>query len=315
MNKLNCKDSSLAYVFGFLLCQILVTIATVVASVICALNNIEVEVLEQFLKNPWGYLILVSTMNLGLFLVFLFYKKKSKVSIFSKPKPKKILIYIGIAILSFVMLYPIINVVDTWLIKRGVESSEFPYKLNTQGYLISIISLALIPAVFEELLFRGIIFNGLKPYGKTFSIVVSAVMFSVFHMSLNQTLYPVLMGLLFGGIMFKENNILYTMIVHFVCNFTTITLAYFNISFVFSGWVYVAIACILAVAFLTFALIYAIQGNKASKQIKISRNEVYYFAGCLIFMVGFWVITIVSELLWTIKIYLKSDLFILLQYF
>lgn len=57
---------------------------------------------------------------------------------------------------------------------------------------------SLLAPVWEELLFRGYVLRALRPYGKRFSILCSALLFGLFHGNLLQTPYAVLMGLLFG---------------------------------------------------------------------------------------------------------------------
>lgn len=55
------------------------------------------------------------------------------------------------------------------------------------------------PAV-EELVFRGFILKALKPCGKLFAVVVSALMFSLMHGDIQQLLFTFFAGLLFGYI-------------------------------------------------------------------------------------------------------------------
>lgn len=57
---------------------------------------------------------------------------------------------------------------------------------------------SLLAPLWEELLFRGYILRTLRPYGKRFAVLCSAVLFGLFHGNLLQTPYALLMGLLFG---------------------------------------------------------------------------------------------------------------------
>lgn len=50
----------------------------------------------------------------------------------------------------------------------------------------------------EEILFRGFVLRSLRPYGKRFAIVFSALLFAVFHGNLLQLPYAFIMGLLMG---------------------------------------------------------------------------------------------------------------------
>ncbi len=293
MNKVNCKDSALAFLFGFIFCQVCLAIALLFGTAICSSLGMNAnKVTDFFNANCFGYLICSIAMYLGIFLTSWYFKRKKEVKVISKPTLKKVLFYAGITIIVFFALNPIMQVSY-----KIIPAKEFPYKLTTQGYLISIISLAILPAIFEEILFRGIIFNGLKHVGKTFSIVTTAIMFAIFHMSFSQTLYPILLGLLFSVIMYKENNILYTIIAHFISNFLTLTIAYFKIPLAFKHWTYILIAIVLFVSYLTIILYISIKGNKKT-QNKMTREEKTYFCSCNAIMIILWIILSISSILW-----------------
>lgn len=57
---------------------------------------------------------------------------------------------------------------------------------------------ALFAPVAEELLFRGYVLRSLRPYGKRFSILLSALLFAVFHGNILQLPYAFFMGLILG---------------------------------------------------------------------------------------------------------------------
>ncbi len=89
------------------------------------------------------------------------------------------------------------------------------------GLLLFVI--ALMPAVGEELLFRGFIFGGLRSkYSIGISIVVSAIIFGIFHMSLVKLLPTAMLGACFAYITYCTGSIYIGMILHFVNNFVSI---------------------------------------------------------------------------------------------
>lgn len=57
---------------------------------------------------------------------------------------------------------------------------------------------SILAPVSEELIFRGYILRSLRPYGKRFAILGSAVLFGLLHGNLLQTPYTLLMGLVMG---------------------------------------------------------------------------------------------------------------------
>ena len=278
---LTIKDSSVAFLSAFLISQLAIVFVTILAIIICNIAGLGSESYQTFFNTSYGYLILASVMYLVIALVFFFINRKSDNKIISKSSGKKILFYILIAIISFLALYPIITCIDTLLVNLGISLNTLPYELNTSGYLVSLLSVVILPAIVEELLFRGLIFKGLKPYGKVFSISISALIFSLYHISIDQTIYPFLIGLLLGVIMYKENNILYCIVVHFTNNLLSLTLSYLNINLSFNHWTYILIAIILLIAFVSIVLYFTLKGRKEEPKEEITTDGKAYFSICL----------------------------------
>lgn len=285
--KLTVKDSSLAFFVGFLLCQLCVVVVSILITIFSNIFKFDITV---FSNSVSGFLILSLSLYLTMLAVFFFFNKNKDNKITNKIQFSKLGIYVLIALCSFLMLYPIITCFDSLLIKLGIELNTLSYPLTTKNYFISLIPLVLAPAICEELLFRGIIFSGLKNHGKIFSITVSALMFSIYHMSISQTVYPLLMGLLLGVIMWHEQNIYYCIAVHLTNNFLSLTLSYFNISLVFNHWTYILLATILSVIFLTIVLTLTIKNHKHTHH-NLNKQEKFYLFLCLGLMVFIWILS------------------------
>lgn len=100
-------------------------------------------------------------------------------------------------------------------------SSEFLWFVELkQPYQIIIyfISYAIIPALVEELLFRGTVCRSLTVYGKGTAIVISAVLFALMHTNIEQMLYTFVAGLFFGWLYVETKSILAPVLLHFVNN-------------------------------------------------------------------------------------------------
>jgi len=76
---------------------------------------------------------------------------------------------------------------------------------------------SILGPVWEELLFRGYILRTLRPFGKRFAILGSALLFGVFHGNLLQTPYAVLVGLLLGYIT-VEYSLVWSVLLHMFNN-------------------------------------------------------------------------------------------------
>ena len=55
-----------------------------------------------------------------------------------------------------------------------------------------------IGPIAEEIVYRGFVMNILKPYGKHFAIVCSAIIFGIMHANIHQIFFAILVGLVLG---------------------------------------------------------------------------------------------------------------------
>lgn len=89
-------------------------------------------------------------------------------------------------------------------------------------FIVNLLMIAVLPAVFEEIAYRGIVFYGLRDYGVIAAVVVSGVLFGLNHMNLNQFLYACLLGMVFALMDEASGSILASMVMHFVFNINTV---------------------------------------------------------------------------------------------
>jgi sodium transport system permease protein len=109
-------------------------------------------------------------------------------------------------------LYPITDEVKGAM--QGVEALF----ANAPAVWVLLI-LALVPAVCEELAFRGFILSGFRHSGRRWrAIVASAVVFGLVHGVLQQSILACLLGILLGYLAVQSGSILPGMIFHFLYN-------------------------------------------------------------------------------------------------
>lgn len=97
-------------------------------------------------------------------------------------------------------------------------------------FLLAIVVIAVVPAVGEELLFRGLIQNLLN---KTLSnphaaIWISAFIFSGFHFQFYGLIPRMMLGVLFGYIYYWSGSLFLAMIGHFINNAFSLTIIYLS---------------------------------------------------------------------------------------
>jgi membrane protease YdiL (CAAX protease family) len=288
-NKLTIKNSSVAFLSSVVLCQLGTLVFAAIGLMIASMFNITNEMFFTFLNTAIGSLILSLFMDGIIVLIFLYFNKNKDNKIIKKPKTKKIFLYILLALACYVLLYPIVVSFNS-IIYKFFPANNLTYPLTTSNYFISLISMVLLPAVAEELIFRGLIFKGLQKGGNTFAIIISATMFSLFHISLEQTIYPFLMGLVLAVIMCYENNILYCIVLHFTNNFISLTLNYLKISFAFNHWSYYLIAILFLIIFITAIILIINKLKNKTPLAKIEGESVSYFTLCLSIVIILWLV-------------------------
>jgi len=118
---------------------------------------------------------------------------------------------------------------------KGIENTAeeitlFLTRFNgISDFLIALFVIAIIPAVGEELVFRGLIQNHIQIITKNIHIAiwVSAFIFSFFHFQFYGFVPRLFLGAMFGYLYVWSGNIIYPMIAHFVNNGFTLLMIYF----------------------------------------------------------------------------------------
>ena len=114
----------------------------------------------------------------------------------------------------------IFNAAMTYLFPwyRDIFVAEAEIYENTTDIILYFVSAAVLPAIFEELVFRGICISCLRPMGTKFAVIVSAVIFGLSHVDPLQSLFAFLFGLLIGGAFVATGSIWPGVLLHFFNN-------------------------------------------------------------------------------------------------
>jgi sodium transport system permease protein len=97
---------------------------------------------------------------------------------------------------------------------------------GSRGFLATLLLVAVSPAICEECFFRGPILRGLRgrlaPAG---AVVLTAVLFGLFHLDVYRLIPTTILGVLLGFIAFESRSIVPAMLAHFCNNAMLITLS------------------------------------------------------------------------------------------
>ena len=84
--------------------------------------------------------------------------------------------------------------------------------------ILKVLCLVVLAPCFEELLFRRWLIDRMRPYGERLAVIVSALMFGLFHGNLSQFFYAAALGALFGYVYVRTGRLRYTIALHMFIN-------------------------------------------------------------------------------------------------
>lgn len=105
-------------------------------------------------------------------------------------------------------------------------TKNIPQVDSFSKFLFAVFVMCLLPAIFEEVMFRGIVFNYFRQFGKRSAIIFSALLFGIMHFDFTNFFATFILGLILGYIISLTNRMVYTMIAHFMINFTSVLSSY-----------------------------------------------------------------------------------------
>jgi membrane protease YdiL (CAAX protease family) len=186
--------------------------------------------------------ILQIMSSVGLFLlppIFLALTERRKISQFYDWK-KPVLPMLGIIFLLMMFSLPITELsglinqkmtlpdalkpLEEWMRAKEDEAEKMVLKLltmrTTTDFLVNMFMIAVLPAVAEELMFRGGVQRSfLKMFGNPHAAIwITAIIFSAIHVQFFGFIPRLLLGALFGYIYLWTKSLWYPMFAHFLNN-------------------------------------------------------------------------------------------------
>lgn len=126
----------------------------------------------------------------------------------------------------------------TGFAQTSQEFGQVSARQMTAGLACGLFLYGVCSPLAEELIFRGILFVRLKHYFPlTLSVIVSALLFGLYHGNTVQALYGFLAGCLLALYYHKSGSFLKTVTLHGLLNITGFLLSYWNLfASAFYGW-------------------------------------------------------------------------------
>lgn len=185
-----------------------------------------------FEQNIWSYIF---TLILDVCFVgcVYFVARPKKINMIANlrlkraPTLKQIGLCIGISIICLFGFSSLTNLFLEMLYSWGYTPVTSDIVIPNFGYYLMYVGfICVAPAICEEILFRGLICNGLKKLGNIPAVLGSAFLFMIMHGSPDQTVHQFILGVILALAFLLTNNLWVPIIIHFLNNFIAVTLSF-----------------------------------------------------------------------------------------
>ena len=214
-----------------------------------------------FGADKWLALVITQICAVGAVAAFFYFQKINVKEIHGLTKPPKSLKVLLIAVLSLSLIL-FVNPVQNWFTQLlellGYTPLESAFDIAAMGggeLCLAVIFICITPALWEEFVFRGVVLEGCRTKKMDFkAIFFAAALFMLLHMSVEQVIHPLLMGVVLGVIYCATNSLWNAVLLHFFNNLFIVILSAVQAvgDFVTSSWWLMFPALIIAAAILFY---------------------------------------------------------------
>ncbi len=147
---------------------------------------------------------------------------------YNKISKKMIFVSIAIGIAVFLVNIYVSTFFNSIIGLFGYKSAETATAgTATVGRLfLDLFCTAVLPAICEETLHRGMLLAGNSCFGMTKTIVISGVLFGLLHLNIEQFFYASIIGVFLGYVCFVANSIYPCIIIHFMNNALSVIVSF-----------------------------------------------------------------------------------------
>lgn len=214
--------------------------------------------------DKYSYLITFISAAIAIFIFgYYYFRHKNTYEAYKLSKvftSLKVNDYFNLAIIGaigsvglsrFVSMLPLDNIIGNY------ENTS--NALLSGNIILQIVSLGIVVPIAEELIYRGLLFNGLtKVIDAKYAIFVASLVFGVFHYNLLQGTYTFLLSLILICVYMRYKCILAPIIIHACANIVAVISSYFGISSFLNRniWIYLFIMVVeLVIGVISFEVI------------------------------------------------------------
>jgi len=179
-------------------------------------------IVEQVLLQAANSLIFAGVMMIALIWLFAYSKRESFVKIYRfNSKPTMLQIYLAITIGFSAVFFSsfIVQGLALLLPEAYVSYVEAFEDLQLGSPLSFFIAVVIMAPLFEEILFRGFVFDRVeRHFSPTAAVIVSGLLFGVYHLNIFQGIFASVLGIVLGLSLLWTNSMRIPIIIHLVNN-------------------------------------------------------------------------------------------------
>ena len=103
---------------------------------------------------------------------------------------------------------------------------QLPTASNAADYIVLMLIVSISAGICEEVFFRGFMLRGYEALGQNKAIVISAILFGVFHFNIYNLFGPIVLGLVFGYLVIITDSLYAGIIGHIANNGFAVSLGF-----------------------------------------------------------------------------------------
>ena len=146
---------------------------------------------------------------------------------------------------------------------------------GVEGFWPAVLVIVVLPALLEELFFRGVMFSALERCGTWPALILTAVSFAMIHGDLHNFVGPLASGLIYGYLVYVLDSVWPALFAHLVNNALVLFLSYVTKAYSALGiWSF-----ILLIAVFCFCMFLAFSMRALEQQIEKGRIKRLQYQG------------------------------------
>lgn len=182
--------------------------------------------------GAWGYILYIMSYVLPVLLYERLYPRdamEAERRIYKKLPPMGESFRYLLAALAATVAAARVNAVFVFLLSKIGAAVKVPAPVpagGLPGLLLTLLWMVAVPAVFEEILCRYAVLEGLLPFGNLTAAAVGGMLFGLMHANLAQILYTTVAGFLIAYFVARTHALYLGMLIHGGINAYSVFLSY-----------------------------------------------------------------------------------------